>query len=66
MLSRPKPGESEEDLLEFQSQFLAAHTSAAATVVRKADKRKGGSEEAREGAAEGAPGRDVVSLQGKY
>ncbi|XP_073494912.1 RNA polymerase II-associated protein 1 [Phyllobates terribilis] len=62
MLSRPKPGESEEDLLEFQKQFLAARAAAAATVVRKADKRKGGSEEASEGAAEGA-GRDVVSLQ---
>ncbi|XP_077120300.1 RNA polymerase II-associated protein 1 [Ranitomeya variabilis] len=62
MLSRPKPGESEEDLLEFQKQFLAARASAAATVVRKADKRKGVSEEASEGASEGA-GRDVVSLQ---
>ncbi|KAM4014025.1 RNA polymerase II-associated protein 1 isoform 1-T1 [Anomaloglossus baeobatrachus] len=59
MLSRPKPGESEEDLLEFQNQFLAARAPAAATVVRKADKRKGGSE----GSAGGAAGRDVVSLQ---
>ncbi|CAJ0965833.1 unnamed protein product [Ranitomeya imitator] len=62
MLSRPKPGESEEDLLEFQKQFLADRASAAATVVRKADKRKGVSEKSSEGAAEGA-GRDVVSLQ---
>ncbi|KAG9465144.1 hypothetical protein GDO78_018815, partial [Eleutherodactylus coqui] len=48
MLSRPKPGECEEDLLEFQKQFLAARASAAATVVRKADKRKGASEEERD------------------
>ncbi|KAG8561001.1 hypothetical protein GDO81_015210 [Engystomops pustulosus] len=63
MLSRPKPGESEEDLLEFQNQFFAARSSAAATVVRKADKRKGDPEEGREGATEGAAGRDVVSMQ---
>ncbi|XP_075701016.1 RNA polymerase II-associated protein 1 [Rhinoderma darwinii] len=61
MLSRPKPGESEEDLLEFQNQFLAARASAAATVVRKADKRKGAAGEGREGAA--GEGRDVVSFQ---
>ncbi|KAM9294410.1 RNA polymerase II-associated protein 1 [Gastrophryne carolinensis] len=59
MLSRPKPGESEEDLLKFQSQFLAAGASAAAKVVKKADKRKGG-EPTEPKAAEG---RDVVSLQ---
>ncbi|XP_056401558.1 RNA polymerase II-associated protein 1 [Hyla sarda] len=63
MLSRPKPGESEEDLLEFQNQFLASRTSAAATVVRKADKRKGTPEEATEGDAGGAAEKDVVSLQ---
>ncbi|XP_044128216.1 RNA polymerase II-associated protein 1 isoform X1 [Bufo gargarizans] len=62
MLSRPKPGESEEDLLAFQNQFLAAGASSAATVVRKADKRKGGSENTREGPARGAAGKDVVSL----
>ncbi|XP_074853131.1 RNA polymerase II-associated protein 1 isoform X2 [Carettochelys insculpta] len=41
MLSRPKPGESEADLLRFQNQFLAAKTSPAVKVVRKADKRSG-------------------------
>ncbi|XP_069807066.1 RNA polymerase II-associated protein 1 [Dendropsophus ebraccatus] len=61
MLSRPRPGESEEDLLEFQNQFLASRASAAATVVRKADKRRGTPEEAGEG--EKASERDVVSLQ---
>ncbi|NXS53434.1 RPAP1 protein, partial [Brachypteracias leptosomus] len=41
MLARPKPGESEEDLLHFQNQFLAARASPAVKVVKKADKRKG-------------------------
>ncbi|XP_065492751.1 RNA polymerase II-associated protein 1 isoform X2 [Caloenas nicobarica] len=41
MLSRPKPGESEEDLLHFQNQFLAARASPAVKIVKKADKRKG-------------------------
>ncbi|XP_030069963.1 RNA polymerase II-associated protein 1 isoform X2 [Microcaecilia unicolor] len=52
MLPRPKPGESEEDLLRFQSQFLAAGTSAAVQIVKKADKRKGDIEKR----------RDVVTL----
>uniref|UniRef100_A0A8C5MJR7 RNA polymerase II associated protein 1 n=1 Tax=Leptobrachium leishanense TaxID=445787 RepID=A0A8C5MJR7_9ANUR len=56
MLSRPKPGESEEDLLNFQRRFLASGTSAAAQVIRKADKRKGTAED-------GAVGRDVVTIQ---
>ncbi|NXX46372.1 RPAP1 protein, partial [Tricholaema leucomelas] len=41
MLSRPKPGESEADLLHFQNQFLAARASPAVKLVKKADKRKG-------------------------
>ncbi|NXY81166.1 RPAP1 protein, partial [Alcedo cyanopectus] len=41
MLLRPKPGESEADLLHFQNQFLAARASPAVKVVKKADKRKG-------------------------
>nr|XP_014351251.1 PREDICTED: RNA polymerase II-associated protein 1 [Latimeria chalumnae] len=48
MLARPKPGESEEDLLHFQNQFLAAGKSPAVKIVKKADKRKvetGGEEE---------------------
>ncbi|XP_063803992.1 RNA polymerase II-associated protein 1 isoform X2 [Pseudophryne corroboree] len=60
MLSRPKPGESEEDILNFQNQFLAARASAAATVVKKADKRKGEDKHT----AGGAEQRDVVSLHG--
>uniref|UniRef100_A0A8D0G6W3 RNA polymerase II associated protein 1 n=1 Tax=Sphenodon punctatus TaxID=8508 RepID=A0A8D0G6W3_SPHPU len=47
MLSRPKPGESEADLLQFQNRFLATKASPAVKIVKKADKRKGdgGSEE---------------------
>ncbi|KFO94661.1 RNA polymerase II-associated protein 1, partial [Buceros rhinoceros silvestris] len=41
MLSRPKPGESEADLLRFQNQFLAAGASPAVKTLKKADKRKG-------------------------
>ncbi|NWH59321.1 RPAP1 protein, partial [Geococcyx californianus] len=41
MLSRPKPGESEADLLHFQNEFLAARASPAVKIVKKADKRKG-------------------------
>ncbi|XP_069494891.1 RNA polymerase II-associated protein 1 isoform X2 [Ambystoma mexicanum] len=57
MLSRPKPGESEEDLLQFQNEFLAARTPSAAQVVKKADKRKSN--------IDGFDGdkRDVVKLE---
>ncbi|KAJ7344818.1 hypothetical protein JRQ81_000768 [Phrynocephalus forsythii] len=64
MLSRPKPGESEADLLKFQNQFLAAKASPAVKIVKKADKRRGevGSRE-----DERPPlqcDRDVVMLDG--
>lgn len=64
MLSRPKPGESEADLLHFQNQFLAARASPAVKIVKKADKRKG-----KEGStdAETPPlqdSKDVVMLDG--
>ncbi|XP_066885120.1 RNA polymerase II-associated protein 1 isoform X7 [Kogia breviceps] len=41
MLSRPKPGESEVDLLRFQSQFLAAGAAPAVQLVKKGS-RSGG------------------------
>ncbi|XP_023783936.1 LOW QUALITY PROTEIN: RNA polymerase II-associated protein 1 [Cyanistes caeruleus] len=65
MLSRPKPGESEADLLRFQNQFLAARACPAVKIVKKADKRKG-----KEGStdAERPPlqddSKDVVMLDG--
>lgn len=66
MLSRPKPGESEADLLHFQNQFLAARASPAVKLVKKADKRKG-----KEGDtdAERPPlqdSKDVVMLDGNF
>ncbi|XP_008054597.1 RNA polymerase II-associated protein 1 [Carlito syrichta] len=42
MLSRPKPGESEVDLLRFQSQFLAAGATPAVRLVKKGNWRGGG------------------------
>ncbi|XP_053553790.1 RNA polymerase II-associated protein 1 isoform X2 [Bombina bombina] len=63
MLSRPKPGESEEDLLKFQNQFIAAGGSAAAKVFRKADKRKGDAEEKAKDTCGESGSRDVVTLQ---
>ncbi|XP_016067836.1 PREDICTED: RNA polymerase II-associated protein 1 [Miniopterus natalensis] len=39
MLSRPKPGESEVDLLRFQSQFLAAGEAPAVQLVKKGTRR---------------------------
>ncbi|KAL2790405.1 RNA polymerase II-associated protein 1 [Daubentonia madagascariensis] len=41
MLSRPKPGESEVDLLRFQSQFLAAGATPAVRLVKKGNRRGG-------------------------
>ncbi|XP_045305930.1 RNA polymerase II-associated protein 1 isoform X2 [Leopardus geoffroyi] len=41
MLSRPKPGESEADLLRFQSQFLAAGAAPAVQLVKKGSRRGG-------------------------
>lgn len=41
MLSRPKPGESEVDLLQFQSQFLAAGATPAVQLVKKGSRRGG-------------------------
>lgn len=42
MLSRPKPGESEVDLLRFQSQFIEAGAAPAVKLVKKGS-RKGAS-----------------------
>ncbi|KAM5240978.1 RNA polymerase II-associated protein 1 isoform 1-T5 [Hipposideros larvatus] len=41
MLSRPKPGESEVDLLRFQSQFLAAGAAPAVQLVKKGSRNAG-------------------------
>ncbi|NWU65977.1 RPAP1 protein, partial [Pterocles burchelli] len=62
MLSRPKPGESEADLLHFQNQFLASRASPAVKIVKKAGKRKGeeGSTDAERPPLQGR--KDVVML----
>lgn len=39
MLSRPKPGESEVDLLRFQSQFLASGAAPAVQLVKNESRR---------------------------
>ncbi|XP_067895713.1 RNA polymerase II-associated protein 1 isoform X2 [Heterodontus francisci] len=62
MLARPRPGESEDDLLRFQQQFLAAGTSPAAKVIKKADKRKVESENADDGQINVGQ-RDTVTLE---
>lgn len=58
MFSRPKPGESEDDLLKFQQEFLANQTKAAAAVVKRGDKRKS------EDGHQSEDKRDVVKMEG--
>ena len=58
MFRRPTAGETEEDLLRYQEEFLARKAHSAVTVVKKADKRKPAAE------SEEASKRDVVSLGG--
>lgn len=63
MLRRPQPSDSEGDLLREQEQFLASRAQAAATVVRRPDKRRG-----EEGEGKGKneeQKRDVVTIEGK-
>ena len=61
MIRRPKPGETEEELLEFQKQFLAEKASPSASVVsRPCDKRKTG------GSGIQSLQKDVVHMEGKF
>uniref|UniRef100_A0A8C7KXQ3 RNA polymerase II associated protein 1 n=1 Tax=Oncorhynchus kisutch TaxID=8019 RepID=A0A8C7KXQ3_ONCKI len=57
MIRRPKPTDSEADLLEEQERFLASGTPSTVNVVRRPDKRSGDTN--------GAQGdqRDVVTIQ---
>ena len=65
MLKRPKAGESEEDLLEFQRQFLAEKTQpSAAVVTRPGDKRKSGPPDSV--TVPGTSQRDVVHMEGLF
>lgn len=66
MLRRPKPTDSEADLLREQEQFLTSGAPAAANVVRRPDKRRGeagGGGELNGGDEEQQ--RDVVTIEGK-
>lgn len=66
MLRRPKPSDSEADLLREQEKFLTSGAPSAANVVRRPDKRRGR-------AGEGGPDnvhsegrqRDVVTIEGE-
>ncbi|KAM6444679.1 RNA polymerase II-associated protein 1 [Rhynochetos jubatus] len=63
MLTRPKPGESEADLLHFQNQFLAARASPAVKIVKKAKRKgEGGSTDAETPPLQDH--KDVVMLDG--
>uniref|UniRef100_A0AAX7VFD6 RNA polymerase II associated protein 1 n=1 Tax=Astatotilapia calliptera TaxID=8154 RepID=A0AAX7VFD6_ASTCA len=64
MLRRPKPTDSEADLLREQEHFLTSGAPSAASVVRRPDKRRGeaGEGEGRSGENEGSQ-RDVVTIE---
>lgn len=65
MLRRPKPTDSEADLLREQEQFLISGTPSTVDVARRPDKRRG---EAGGGGGDveenGGSQRDVVSIAG--
>lgn len=65
MLRRPKPTDSEADLLREQEHFLTSGAPSAASVVRRPDKRRGeaGEGEGQSGENEGSQ-RDVVTIEG--
>ncbi|XP_044022620.1 RNA polymerase II-associated protein 1 isoform X2 [Siniperca chuatsi] len=65
MLRRPKPSDSEADLLREQEQFLTSGAPSAANVVRRPDKRRGeagGEGGDHNGENEGRK-RDVVTIE---
>nr|XP_046269067.1 RNA polymerase II-associated protein 1 isoform X2 [Scatophagus argus] len=64
MLQRPKPTDSEADLLREQEQFLSSGAPSAASVVRRPDKRRGetGGGGDRNRGDEGRQ-RDVVTIE---
>lgn len=64
MLRRPKPTDSEADLLREQEQFLTSGAPAAANVVRRPDKRRGEAGGEHNG-EDKEQQRDVVTIEGK-
>lgn len=63
MLRRPKPTDSEEDLLKEQEHFLTSGAPSAASVVRRPDKRRGEAGRGQNGKNEGNQ-KDVVTIEG--
>ncbi|XP_006643123.2 RNA polymerase II-associated protein 1 [Lepisosteus oculatus] len=62
MLGRPKPGDSEEDLLRYQRQFLALGAEPAVRVGHRPDKRRGPPGAGVKSPETGATPRDIVSI----
>lgn len=67
MLRRPKPTDSEADLLREQERFLTSGAPSAANVVRRPDKRRGeaGGEGGEHQGEDEERQRDVVTIEGK-
>ncbi len=63
MLRRPKPSDSEADLLREQQELLAAGGQSTVTVVKRPDKRRG--DAAAAAAQEPGKQRDVVTIEGR-
>uniref|UniRef100_UPI0037E7ED4C RNA polymerase II-associated protein 1 n=1 Tax=Semicossyphus pulcher TaxID=241346 RepID=UPI0037E7ED4C len=65
MLRRPRPTDSEADLLREQEQFLTSGAPSAANVVRRPDKRRGeaGGEGGEQNGENGEGPRDVVTIE---
>ncbi|XP_034530828.1 RNA polymerase II-associated protein 1 [Notolabrus celidotus] len=65
MLRRPKPTDSEADLLREQEKFLTSGAPSAANVVRRPDKRRGeaGGEEGEQNGENEGEQRDVVTIE---
>ena len=60
MLQRPKPGDSEADLLKEQERYLVSGAPPTAKVIRRPDKRRGDGG----GGGGGESQRDVVTIEG--
>ncbi|KAL6105600.1 rpap1 [Pungitius sinensis] len=64
MLRRPKPSDSEADLLREQEKFLTSGAPSAANVVRRPDKRRGqAGEGGQDNVANEGRQRDVVTIE---
>ncbi|XP_033733915.1 RNA polymerase II-associated protein 1-like [Pecten maximus] len=63
MLPRPKPGDTEEDLLKFQKEFMANKDKPAVTVVKRPDKRKSSTSDDSKAEDRIEPNRDVVNME---